>query len=133
MFGFDKEGKPHKVKFNSDFSDKGTFNRYVHYVNREVDRKTKELYGTRLNQDEYKDLKEKIRKEVEDSNKEYSDYLEKTVADLIKSTDEIWAEMPNNIKTALTPIFKNKTLKFNERVDLIVDILKEVGEDIKSR
>ena len=129
---FDKEGKPHKVKFNSDFSDEGTFNRYVHYVNREVDRKTKELYGTRLNQDEYKDLKEKIRKEVEDSNKEYSDYLEKTVADLIKSTDEIWAEMPNNIKTALTPIFKNKTLKFNERVDLIVDILNEVGEDIKS-
>lgn len=129
---FDKEGKPHKVKFNSDFSDEGTFNRYVHYVNREVDRKTKELYGTLLNQDEYKDLKEKIRKEVEDSNKEYSDYLEKTVADLIKSTDEIWAEMPNNIKTALTPIFKNKTLKFNERVDLIVDILNEVGEDIKS-
>lgn len=129
---FDKEGKPHKVEFNSDFSDEGTFNRYVHYVNREVDRKTKELYGTRLNQDEYKDLKEKIRKEVEDSNKEYSDYLEKTVADLIKSTDEIWAEMPNNIKTALTPIFKNKTLKFNERVDLIVDILNEVGEDIKS-
>lgn len=120
---FDKNGKPHKVEYIEGDDEVDTFRRYVGYVNRLVDKATKKATSSEFTKEEFKEARRVAREQVLEENEEYDEFLSQQVSDKIEETNEPWLKLPREVKERLTPIFKNKSLKFADRVDAVVSIM----------
>lgn len=117
---FDRNGKPHKVKYIDGEDEVSTYRRYIGYINSLIDKETRKATNSEFTKEEFKEARKAARETVRKANEEYDKFLTDQVRDLIAETDETWAELPREIKDNLTITFKSKELKFGERVDAIV-------------
>ena len=117
---FDRNGKPHKVKYIEGEDEVSTYRRYIGYINSLIDKETRKATSSEFTKEEFKEARKAARETVLKANEEYDKFLIDQVRDLISETDETWAELPREIKDNLTITFKSKELKFGERVDAIV-------------
>ena len=117
---FDRNGKPHKVKYIEGEDEVSTYRRYIGYINSLIDKETRKATSSEFTKEEFKEARKAARETVRRANEEYDNFLTNQVRDLIAETDETWAELPREIKDNLTITFKSKELKFGERVDAIV-------------
>lgn len=117
---FDRNGKPHKVKYIEGEDEVSTYRRYIGYINSLIDKETRKATSSEFTKEEFKEVRKAARETVLKANEEYDKFLIDQVRDLIAETDETWAELPREIKDNLTITFKSKELKFGERVDAIV-------------
>lgn len=117
---FDRNGKPHKVKYIDGEDEVSTYRRYIGYINSLIDKETRKATNSEFTKEEFKEARKAARETVRKANEEYDKFLTDQVRDLIAETDETWAELPREIKDNLTITFKSKELKFSERVDAIV-------------
>ena len=117
---FDRNGKPHKVKYIEGEDEVSTYRRYIGYINSLIDKETRKATSSEFTKEEFKEARKAARETVLKANEEYDKFLIDQVRDLIAETDETWAELPREIKDNLTITFKSKELKFGERVDAIV-------------
>lgn len=117
---FDKNGKPHKVKYIEGEDEVSTYRRYIGYINFLIDKETRKATSSEFTKEEFKEARKAARETVLKANEEYDKFLTDQVRDLIAETDETWAELPREVKDNLTITFKSKELKFGERVDAIV-------------
>lgn len=117
---FDRNGKPHKVKYIEGEDEVSTYRRYIGYINSLIDKETRKATSSEFTKEEFKEARKAARETVLKANEEYDKFLTDQVRDLIAETDETWAELPREVKDNLTITFKSKELKFGERVDVIV-------------
>lgn len=117
---FDRNGKPHKVKYIDGEDEVSTYRRYIGYINSLIDKETRKATNSEFTKEEFKEARKAARETVRKANEEYDKFLTDQVRDLIAEIDETWAELPREIKDNLTITFKSKELKFGERVDAIV-------------
>lgn len=117
---FDKNGKPHKVKYIEGEDEVSTYRRYIGYINSLIDKETRKATSSEFTKEEFKEARKAARETVLKANEEYDKFLTDQVRDLIAETDKTWILLPREIKDNLTVTFKSKELKFGERVDAIV-------------
>lgn len=113
---FDKNGKPHKVKYIEGEDEVSTYRRYIGYINSLIDKETRKATSSEFTKEARKAARETVLK----ANEEYDKFLTDQVRDLIAETDKTWILLPREVKDNLTVTFKSKELKFDERVDVIV-------------
>lgn len=117
---FDKNGKPHKVKYIEGEDEVSTYRRYIGYINSLIDKETRKATSSEFTKEEFKEARKAARETVLKANEEYDKFLTDQVRDLIAETDKTWILLPREVKDNLTVTFKSKELKFGERVDAIV-------------
>lgn len=117
---FDKNGKPHKVKYIEGEDEVSTYRRYIGYINSLIDKETRKATSSEFTKEEFKEARKAARETVLKANEEYDKFLTDQVRDLIAETDKTWILLPREVKDNLTVTFKSKELKFGERVDVIV-------------
>lgn len=117
---FDRNGKPHKVKYIDGEDELSTYRRYIGYVNSLINREIRKATSSEFTKEEFKEARKAARETVRKANEEYDNFLTNQVRDLIAETDETWTLLPREVKDNLTITFKSKELKFGERVDVIV-------------
>lgn len=117
---FDKNGKPHKVKYIEGEDEVSTYRRYIDYINSLIDKETRKATSSEFTKEEFKEARKAARETVLKANEEYDKFLIDQVRDLIAETDKTWILLPREVKDDLTVTFKSKELKFDERVDVIV-------------
>lgn len=117
---FDKNGKPHKVKYIEGEDEVSTYRRYIGYINSLIDKETRKATSSEFTKEEFKEARKAAKETVLKANEEYDKFLTDQVRDLIAETDKTWILLPREVKDNLTVTFKSKELKFGERVDAIV-------------
>lgn len=117
---FDRNGKPHKVKYIEGEDEVSTYRRYIGYINSLIDKETRKATSSEFTKEEFKEARKAARETVLKANEEYDKFLTDQVRDLIAETDKTWILLPREVKDNLTVTFKSKELKFGERVDAIV-------------
>ena len=117
---FDKNGKPHKVKYIEGEDEVSTYRRYIGYINSLIDKETRKATSSEFTKEEFKEARKAARETVLKANEEYDKFLTDQVRDLIAEIDKTWILLPREVKDNLTVTFKSKELKFGERVDAIV-------------
>ena len=117
---FDKNGKPHKVKYIEGEDEVSTYRRYIGYINSLIDKETRKATSSEFTKEEFKEARKAARETVLKANEEYDKFLTDQVRDLIAETDKTRILLPREVKDNLTVTFKSKELKFGERVDAIV-------------
>lgn len=128
---FDSKGKIHKVEYIDGNNEADIFRRYVAYVNRLVDKSTKKATSSEFTKKEFKAARKAAIEQVRQENEEYDKFLTEQLGNKIEETNETWAKLPSEVKERLTPIFKNKSLKFADRVEAIVSVMSFYETELK--
>lgn len=128
---FDSKGKIHKVEYIDGNSEADIFRRYVAYVNRLVDKATKKATSSEFTKEEFKAARKAAIEQIRQENEEYDKFLIEQLGNKIEETNETWAKLPSEVKERLTPIFKNKSLKFADRADAIVSVMSFYETELK--
>ena len=122
-----RDGRVHKVEYIDGQDEDSTWIRYANYVNRNVNKLIKEENAIYLSDDEKKAYREKARRVVDELNKEENDKFPAIIKALLNDKESsAWEMLSDNVKERLTPIFKNKTIKFKDRVTQIISELNDI-------
>lgn len=121
-----KDGRIHAIEYLADNDEISNWARYANYVNRNVNKTIRKENAVYLTDEEKAAEKERIKRIVESDSKEQDTFYERIREVLNTDESEYYSQLSNKLKEELNPIFKNKNLKFKDRVSQIIAKLVDI-------
>lgn len=119
------DGKVHKVEYIDGQSEESKWVRYAKYVNREATKLIKQENSVYMTDEDKIAYKEQARKFLEEQNKDIDTFYDDISKILNEKENDAYAQLTDEQKEELTPIFKDKSIKFKDRVAQVIDKLRQ--------